>query len=47
MNRMNVRIAHDRVAEIATLSTASFAALGLPTEAVEPGRLPEPDDPMS
>lgn len=33
------RIAHDRVAEIATLSTTSFAALGLPIEAVDPGQL--------
>jgi RNA polymerase sigma-70 factor, ECF subfamily len=33
------RIAHDRVTEIATLSTTSFAALGLPTEAADPGQL--------
>jgi RNA polymerase sigma-70 factor, ECF subfamily len=34
-----LRIAHDRVTEIATLSTTSFAALGLPTKAVDPGQL--------
>jgi RNA polymerase sigma-70 factor (ECF subfamily) len=33
------RIAHDRITEIATLSTASLVALGLPTGAGDPGQL--------